>query len=428
MVACVLRLPPAASGSGVRCGRACWGLGFGCAPPLVGGVLGCVCARAPVPRGPLHLLVGGAVRGCVFVRVPRLFPAFPGWGALCVRACWARVWAVPRPFLLGCRGVFFELFLKGGVSLFGFVVSVAGCPCLPIPFLSGSVAGSFLFQRGVCLHVTVSLFLLGRCSWFGVAGFGWVVSLCLFRGSVFGAFLVGGLAASCGVGGRFGGCGLFPRPPPLPPLFSLSGGGSACSSLCLPWAGARTGPLLCCCQYFGWYAVVFAAQWSACPAVGCVGPKWPFRVDSSCPSCVGPVWYVLTARCPLRGGRVLRGRKVATIGTTAEKRFEIRYHMPCLALEASLHAQLIIWYFAVPFRCPLKSFIVFSALCFCCASPAACCWCRVLLLVFDGENVSLLKYNQSRITQARDKQVEDKQDQTMKGCSHKELDKGNLQQ
>ena len=63
------RLHPAVSGSGVRCGRACWGLGFGCAPPLLRGVLGCVCACAPVPRGLLHLLVGGAVRGCVLVLV-----------------------------------------------------------------------------------------------------------------------------------------------------------------------------------------------------------------------------------------------------------------------------------------------------------------------------------------------------------------------
>ena len=51
-----------------------------------------------------------------------------------------------------------------------------------------------------------------------------------------------------------------------------------------------------------------------------------------------------------------------------------------------------------------------------------------LLLVVDEENVLLLKYNQSRITQARDKQVEDKQDQSMKGCSHKELEKANYQQ
>ena len=51
-----------------------------------------------------------------------------------------------------------------------------------------------------------------------------------------------------------------------------------------------------------------------------------------------------------------------------------------------------------------------------------------LLLVFDEENLLLLKYNHSRITQARDKQVEDKQDQSVKGCSHKELNTDNYQQ
>ena len=50
------------------------------------------------------------------------------------------------------------------------------------------------------------------------------------------------------------------------------------------------------------------------------------------------------------------------------------------------------------------------------------------MLFFDEENGLLLKYNQSRIFQARDKQVEDKQHQSMKGCSHKELDKENYQQ
>ena len=48
-----------------------------------------------------------------------------------------------------------------------------------------------------------------------------------------------------------------------------------------------------------------------------------------------------------------------------------------------------------------------------------------LLLVLDEKNVLLLKYNQSRITQARYQQVEENQDQSMKGCSHKELDKDN---
>ena len=52
----------------------------------------------------------------------------------------------------------------------------------------------------------------------------------------------------------------------------------------------------------------------------------------------------------------------------------------------------------------------------------------LLLLAFDEENVLLLKYNHSRITPARDKQVEEDQDQSMKGCSPKELDKDNYQQ
>ena len=51
-----------------------------------------------------------------------------------------------------------------------------------------------------------------------------------------------------------------------------------------------------------------------------------------------------------------------------------------------------------------------------------------LLLVFHDENILLLTYKQFRITQATDEQVEDKQDQSMKGCSHKELDKESYQQ
>ena len=51
-----------------------------------------------------------------------------------------------------------------------------------------------------------------------------------------------------------------------------------------------------------------------------------------------------------------------------------------------------------------------------------------LLLVFGDQNIFMLKYHQSRITQARDKQVADKQDQSMKGCRHKELDKDDYQQ
>ena len=48
------------------------------------------------------------------------------------------------------------------------------------------------------------------------------------------------------------------------------------------------------------------------------------------------------------------GRKIATVGMTDGKSFQIRYDTPCPALEAALHAQPIIWYFAVPFGRPLS--------------------------------------------------------------------------
>ena len=204
-------------------------------PPVLAGVLGgCVWARFVVLSLFCRLFVvfvvglrfQPAYGTCVVWCALRLPPAVSSSGVRCGRACRARVLAVPRPSWRCCWAVFFALFF----SWFGSVVSVAGCPCSgpcgpcpPIPFLSGWAAGSFFF-RGVCLHVSVSLFPLGRCSWLGVAGFCWVVPLCLFVGPVFGAFWVGSLAASCGVGGRFGGCGLFSRPPPPPPVFFWGGG------------------------------------------------------------------------------------------------------------------------------------------------------------------------------------------------------------
>ena len=49
-----LRLYPATPGWGVRCGCVCLGWGFGCAPPLLAGVLGCVCACVLAPLLPRH--------------------------------------------------------------------------------------------------------------------------------------------------------------------------------------------------------------------------------------------------------------------------------------------------------------------------------------------------------------------------------------
>ena len=82
VLVCALRLYPASPGWGVRCGCVCLGSGFGCATPLLAGVLGCafLCACAPCTPPPLA-------------------------GVCSVGKCaWARVSAAPRPSWLGCSG------------------------------------------------------------------------------------------------------------------------------------------------------------------------------------------------------------------------------------------------------------------------------------------------------------------------------------
>ena len=252
---------------------------------------GCLSARAVgtgFPTVGLRLCLGP---GCGWVWV-LLTPASPGWGlgwvclgtvcgvvSLLPAVCGVRGWALALACLwdvcgfvrvslpsrrfrfrcavwacvlgpgLGCAPPFLAGLSGCVVCAFFFWLCGVGCwvslsraswsvPLSPF-FWAGLLA---FFFRGVCLHVSVPLFPVGRCSWLGVAGFGWVVPLCLIGGPVFGAFWVGGLAAFCVVGGRFGGCGLFSRPPPL--FFVLfcffSFGGGAYLFLPLPFLGWRT--------------------------------------------------------------------------------------------------------------------------------------------------------------------------------------------
>ena len=198
-------------------------------PPVLAGVLGgCVWARFVVLSlfcRPFVVFVVGlrfrpAYGTSVVLCELRLPPAVSGSGVRCGRACWAWVSAVPRPSWLGCRGVFFALFsfwLCGVGCWVSLSRALWSLSTHPLSFGLGCWLWFFFF-RGVCLHVWLSLFPVGRCSWLGVAGFGLVVPLCLFGGPVFGAFWVGGLAASCSVGGRFGGCGLFSKKKSLPCL------------------------------------------------------------------------------------------------------------------------------------------------------------------------------------------------------------------
>ena len=100
-----------------RCGCVCLGSGFGCAPPLLAGVLGCLCA----PLAPSHswprlrgvgvcvwARVSAALRhswlGCWSVCVLRLHPATPGTGARCGCVCLGSGFGCALPLLAGVLG------------------------------------------------------------------------------------------------------------------------------------------------------------------------------------------------------------------------------------------------------------------------------------------------------------------------------------
>ena len=113
--------------------------------------------------------------------------------------------------------------------------------------------------------VSVSLFPVGRCSWLGVAGFGWVVPLCLFGGPVFGAFWGRGF-------GRLWWCwravwrlwAVFAPFPPPSSFFFLGGG--ACLFLPLPSLGW--------CTHWPAFSVVFRAAVFSCVLFGRVPALW----------------------------------------------------------------------------------------------------------------------------------------------------------
>ena len=126
VVSCAFPLPPAVSGSGVRCGRP----GLGCAPPFLAGLSGCVF--------------------CAF------FSFFPVAGCPCPGPCGLS----PVSFLSGTAGFFF-FFLLVSVSLFSAgPLSLAWCcrswlggppvpvwgSCLRCP-LGGGFGGCGLFSR-----------------------------------------------------------------------------------------------------------------------------------------------------------------------------------------------------------------------------------------------------------------------------------------
>ena len=206
---------------------------------------------------------------------PRLPPAASGSGVRCGRVCWARVSAVPSPSWLGCRGVLFALF-------FGFFCWLSLPRALwslsPHPLSFGLGCWPLFFSfRGVCLLVLVFFFPVGRCSWLGVASFGWVVPLCLFGGPLVGAFW-GGF-------GRLWWCwravwwlwAVFAPQPPPPSFSFVFFGEGACLFLPLPSLGWRT--------HWPAFSVVFRAAVVSCVLSGRVPAPWVgwamYTVDSA---------------------------------------------------------------------------------------------------------------------------------------------------
>ena len=178
---------------------------------------------------------GSCVVSCAFP----LPPTVSGSGVRCGRACWARISAVPRPSWLGCRGVFFALFCLLFFFFFFFRLLGLSVPGLvvspPFSFLSGWAAGFFFFC--VCLFrcpfsrwaAVPGLLLPVLARWSPCACLGVLSSV----PSGWGVWppsvsLAGGLLA----------VGCFPAPPDPPPLFLGGGGRPGRSSLCLPSAGA----------------------------------------------------------------------------------------------------------------------------------------------------------------------------------------------
>ena len=202
---------------------------------------------------------------------PRLPPAVSGSGARCGRVCRARVSPVPSPSWLGCRGVFFFFFaLVFSFLFFFFFWALWSLSLHPLSFGLGWWLSFFFF-------FFLSLFPVVRCYWLGVAGFGWVVRLCLCGGPplFFFFFWGGGLAACDGVGGWLGGCGLFsclfPFPPPF--FFFLGGG--------LPVPPSA-----------------FPGLAHALACIQCCLPGWCFQLHSVWP-CSGPMGRVGSVHCGL---------------------------------------------------------------------------------------------------------------------------------
>ena len=185
-----LRLYSAGLGSAVRCGSVCLRSGYGCALPLLAGVLRCVCVCVHAPFVPRHCWLGCVVwvcvlglglgmrprhswlgwwGVCVFVCALRLYPATPGWGVTCCFVCLGSVFGCALPLL---------------ARVWGWVCVCVCAMLVPCQSWLGCAVGVCVFGLGWRLRPATP-------------GLGFGVCVCLCARSVSTPPL---LAAVCGVG------------------------------------------------------------------------------------------------------------------------------------------------------------------------------------------------------------------------------------
>ena len=214
-----------------------WGLGWVC--------LGTVCGVVPLVSAVCGVRGWASVSACFwdvsgFVGAPLAPRRFRFR-----RAVWACVLGpgpgCAQPFLAGlsrcvfCAFVFSFLFLCFFFP--GFVV-----PVPPSPFFRAALVGLlFLF-----FPVSVYFFPVGRCYWLGVAGFGWVVPLCLCGGPVFGAFWGGFWPPVVVLAGGLAAVGCFRAFSPSPLLFFWGGGGLPVPPSAFPGLAHALACIQCC--------------------------------------------------------------------------------------------------------------------------------------------------------------------------------------
>ena len=193
---------------------------------------------------------------------PPPFPA-PARGVGVCAGPGSRLCPVRLGWVVGVCFFFFLLwfFLFFFFFFLGFVVPVPPSPL----FRAGLVALFFFF-------LFLSLFPVVRCYWLGVAGFGWVVRLCLCGGPPFFFFFFFFFFPGWGawppvpvLAGGWAAVGCFRAFSPSPLLFFFLGGG-ACLFLPLPSLGWRT--------HWPVFSVVFRAAVFSCVLCGHVPAPW----------------------------------------------------------------------------------------------------------------------------------------------------------